>query len=496
MQAADTLTSTAAHAALQRGWTAFREGWRVLAASLHPAPEDAWLTEAQLRFDRRSTKNTPLLMPIAAFFVALAVEAWVPQFQRTAWWVTIAALSVGLYWLGRWRDGLPMHSLDGIRARAKMNTIISALYLTAWCSMSVFLWTPHEPINHMLLILVLACSLAGTIVLSAVHPGIAAVAFTVHALFMLVPTLASPDPLDHTLAGLCAIYMMLMVGQVFALNGSMNKMLRLEHERADLVGSLKAAKEASDRERAQAVSAGRVKSQFLSNMNHELRTPMNAILGFSELIKSKAFGDSIDRYTEYAGIIHESGQNLLSLINDMLDLAKIEGGKLSLRESDVNLSAVIADVVDGAMPKAAEGGIALTKTVQRGLPRIRGDERGLTQIIANLVSNAVKFTPQGGRVAVDVHIGSDGSLVMNVCDTGIGIAAEDQAHVFERFGRGRHDITTHERGSGLGLAIVKGFAEAHDGRVALESELGQGTRVTVVLPAERVLAIAAVAKAG
>ena len=171
----------------------------------------------------------------------------------------------------------------------------------------------------------------------------------------------------------------------------------------------------------------------------------------------------------------------------MLDLAKIEGGRLSLREVDVNLAALITEIVESKTQiRRKDASISLAKNVERGFPKIRGDEQGLRQIVNNLLSNALKYTPPGGCVSVFARIEPDGRLAFGVEDTGIGIAEEDQPVVFERFGQGRHDVTTANKGTGLGLAIVKGFAEAHDGSVTLESALGVGTKVTAYLPAARV----------
>jgi len=323
------------------------------------------------------------------------------------------------------------------------------------------------------------------------HPATAVTVFVTHAIFIVGPLATSPDTLDQTLAGLSTVFILLMAGQAVALNASMTKMLTLDHERAGLVEGLQHAKDESDRERSRASAASRAKSQFLSNMNHELRTPMNAILGFSELMKNLAYGTTPEKCAEYATIIHDSGQNLLALIDDMLDLAKIEGGKLYLRESDFSLAHLIAEAAAENEPAVQEKSISLVKTIERGLPNVHADERGMRQIVANLLSNALKFTPPGGCVTLFARTERDGRIAFGVEDTGIGIAPEDQAHVFERFGHGRHDVATADKGTGLGLAIVKGFAEAHDGDAVLESELGAGTRVTVFLPEERVVKSAA-----
>jgi two-component system cell cycle sensor histidine kinase PleC len=220
-------------------------------------------------------------------------------------------------------------------------------------------------------------------------------------------------------------------------------------------------------------------------MSHELRTPLNAVLGFSEMIFSGAFGANVGKHVEYAKIIHTSGHHLLELINDVLDLAKIEAGGLKLRETDFDFGVVVADCIQLMSVKAAESELDLQSEIAPNLPQIHGDERAIKQVLINLLSNAVKFTPFGGRVSVFAHLLADGSLAFGVTDTGLGIAEEDHTRVFQNFGQGRHDVVTADKGTGLGLPIVKGLVEAHGGRISLTSEVGEGTTVTIVLPATR-----------
>jgi two-component system cell cycle sensor histidine kinase PleC len=467
------------------GW---RQGLDAVVRSVHPTEDEAWLVQAQIGLYERSTRYSALLIPIGGFFIAQACEPWVSRDVRWGWWSVLLAICVTLHVVGRKLTAKPVSTPAGLRGRTRLYLALNALFLTAWCSMSVFLWAPGQPIDHMMLILILACSLAGSVSISAVHPATTVTVLAIHGLFIIAPPAFSASSLDHTLAWLAAIYILLMCGQAVALNGSMTKMLTLDHERAGLVDGLQQAKDESDSERARATAASRAKSQFLSNMNHELRTPMNAILGFSELMKNVAFGTTPEKCAEYAGIIHDSGQNLLVLIDDMLDLAKIEGGKLYLRESEFSFTHLMAEAVAESETAAQAKNISLAKNLEHGLPFVHADERGLRQIVTNLLSNALKFTPPGGCVTAFARAEPDGRLAFGVEDTGIGIAPEDQVHVFERFGHGRHDVATADKGTGLGLAIVKGFAEAHDGTVTLESDLGAGTRVTVYLPKERLVA--------
>jgi two-component system cell cycle sensor histidine kinase PleC len=463
-----------------------RRGFRTVGCSVWPDKADAWLACARLDLYWSTTRYNMLLMPVAAALVAQAVAPWVDARARLLWWSTVTFASLGCNLGSYLVQRLCPATAAGERLRSVIFVALNTLFFCAWCSMSAVLWVPGAVVDHMMLILVLACSLAGCIAITAPHPAIALSAFLVHAAFLVGPTSASNDASDRTLAELAALFVILVLGQSIALNVRMTRMLVLEHERTGLVQDLRLAKEESDRAQARAAEAGEARSQFLSHMNHELRTPMNAILGFSEMIQSKAFGGAVEKYAAYAAIIHDSGQRLLTLINGVLDLARIEGGRLSLREIELDLSQLIRAIAEQYEAKAADAQVSLTISPGNAL-RIRGDERALQQILGHLLSNAIKFTPADGRINVFGRVQSDGRIAFGVVDSGIGVAREDQGNVFERFGRGRHDVTTGERGTGLGLAIVKGFAEAHGGEVRLESKLGAGTRVTVYLPGERIV---------
>jgi two-component system cell cycle sensor histidine kinase PleC len=481
-------TSHKRHSPAAGGTGALTRIQRAIWFSVYPTQENAWRADAQLRLMRSGTKSAVLMMPVAAFFIQLAFKPWVPSLRRNIWWIGLAVACVIIDQIDRRVDRMTGRDAKSVGRKAQFSVVISILFYIGWCSMGVVFWTPGQPEAQMLLVLILACSLAGSTIICAAHPATAVSALVIHTLFLILPTAFGGNRLDLTLALLSAVFVFLVAGQLAGLGEGMSRMLRLEHDRAGLVRKLRAAQRNSEREQGRAFAAGQAKSQFLSNMNHELRTPMNAILGFSELIKTKAFGDATDKYAEYAVIIHDSGHHLLNLIDGMLDLAKIEGGKLSLNEVEVDLQGLISDLIAEHQAAAEEAGRALTASIERGLPHLYADERGLRQIIRNLLSNAIKFTQPAGRINVFARLNPDGSLAFGVTDSGLGIAKDDQEHVFERFGKGRHDVKIEDKGPGLGLAIVKGFAEAHDGRVDLQSEIGAGTRVTVTFPAERVLA--------
>jgi PAS domain S-box-containing protein len=232
--------------------------------------------------------------------------------------------------------------------------------------------------------------------------------------------------------------------------------------------------------------ANRAKSDFLANMSHELRTPLNAILGFSDLIAERAFGDdAVERYAEYARDVHKSGAHLLSIINDILDLSKIEAGQTTLKEHEIPFERIVER--SRALLGDRGQGIAFRLELEHPTPTLCADERMLIQILVNLLSNAFKFTPPGGSVTLSGHTRADGSFAFAVRDTGIGIAPEYLEKVLAPFGQVESAFNRNHQGTGLGLPLAKSLAELHGGSLTLESEPDKGTTVTVVLPAQRVL---------
>ena len=234
--------------------------------------------------------------------------------------------------------------------------------------------------------------------------------------------------------------------------------------------------------------ASRTKSRFLATVSHELRTPLNAIIGFSEIMMNELCGPlENERYREYNKDIHESAGHLLALINDILELSKAEAGKLELQEGVVDLGSLVESSVRLIRQKAVCGEVAIETEIATAAVRLRGDERKLKQVLLNLLSNAVKFTPPGGRVEVRVACDRAGSLVIGVRDTGIGIAEADLPEALEPFGQAGNHAGQSDEGTGLGLPLAKAMIELHGGSLTIDSVLGVGTTVTVVIPSERVL---------
>src|SRR5437868_9665674 len=264
--------------------------------------------------------------------------------------------------------------------------------------------------------------------------------------------------------------------------------LEARAEKDALIGELEQAKAISDEARTRAEAANISKSRFLAQMSHELRTPLNAILGFSEVMKSEVFGPhAVPTYKEYAGDIHNSGVHLLNLINEILDLSRIEAGRYELNEEAVDLALVVTDCHHLLQLRAHNRGITIHEAFEPELPRLWADERACRQICLNLLSNAIKFTPQGGEVWLKVGWTAAGGQYMSVKDNGPGIPEDEIPIVLASFGQGTNAIKSAEQGTGLGLPIAKNLIDMHNGTFTLKSKLRFGTEVIVTFPAERVM---------
>jgi signal transduction histidine kinase len=228
-------------------------------------------------------------------------------------------------------------------------------------------------------------------------------------------------------------------------------------------------------------AASRHKSEFLANMSHELRTPLNAVIGFSEVLQARMFGPLNDKQAEYVDDILHSGRHLLSLINDILDLSKIEAGRVELEPSTFDLAAAIDNALLLVKERAVRRGLRLERALPSELGAIEADERKVKQVLINLLSNAVKFTPEGGTITMRGTRGPE-TITLAVQDTGIGIAATDQALIFEEFRQVGNDYTRKEEGTGLGLALARRFVELHGGRLWVESAVGHGSTFTFTIP--------------
>jgi two-component system cell cycle sensor histidine kinase PleC len=457
-----------------------------IAETVQERARDQRLVQDQLGLALRNLRPNAWMMPALGAVICIMYHQWIPTPMLATWFAIVVAGCVPLGFATRRYGGL----IAPDAAPGRRVAIASGAYLfftLTWSSMAYFLWVPNNDLACLIVIMLLACTVAGNGALVGASRPLTLVAYSSYGVALFLAPLQSGGLIYNGIAVLALLYIGYMVFMSRQIYLTARDMLLLRYEKNALIEALAQSKTESDRAREHAEAASRAKSQFLANMSHELRTPLNAILGFSELITSRLFSHLPEKQIEYAGLIHNSGHHLLTLINDVLDLAKIEAGSWSLRESEVDLAALIGDACAMMEPKAVAGGCKLGCEIAGPLPMVRADERALKQVLLNLASNAVKFTPPDGEITMFAERGAAGEIRFGVRDTGVGIAEDDIAGVFESFGQGRHDVVTADKGTGLGLPIVKGLIESHGGRIALTSRVGEGTTVIVTLPAERTL---------
>ncbi|MEN0001487.1 MAG: HAMP domain-containing sensor histidine kinase [Pseudomonadota bacterium] len=334
----------------------------------------------------------------------------------------------------------------------------------------------------------LILAIATTATICYALPASTIVGFAVPFVVFLWVEISNPSQSTFMAIGLVAASLLFFSFISLRLHRAALVGLSYRNENQTLIAELEMAKSISDEARRRAEEANLAKSRFLASMSHELRTPLNAILGFSEAMNTEVFGPlENDHYRGYAGDIHESGQHLLNLINEILDLSRVEAGKYELREEALHLGVVVDDCVNLVRMKADAKSIKIKAMVQPGLPKLVADEKSLRQIVLNIISNALKFTPAGGLVTIKAGLTSSGGQYITVSDNGPGIPEEEIPIVLSAFGQGSIAIKSAEQGTGLGLPIVQALVQMHGGTFELKSKLREGTVATARFPAKRVL---------
>jgi two-component system cell cycle sensor histidine kinase PleC len=294
-------------------------------------------------------------------------------------------------------------------------------------------------------------------------------------------------PMDLALTAVFAISMAFFTFITDRLYNTNIKLLSFQSEKDDLIAELEVAKSMSDEARRRAEEANLAKSRFLASMSHELRTPLNAILGFSEVMATEVLGPlNNPTYKEYVSDIHTSGQHLLNLINEILDLSRIEAGRYQLNEEAIRLVDIVEDCIGMVQLRARSKNITITEQFEPDMPPVWADEKAIRQAVLNLLSNAVKFTPSAGEIAVKAGWTASGGQYVSIKDNGPGIPEEEIPVVLSAFGQGSIAIKSAEQGTGLGLPIVQALLHKHDGQFYLKSKLREGTECIAILPAKRV----------
>jgi two-component system cell cycle sensor histidine kinase PleC len=424
---------------------------------------------------------------LLAFLVAAAACVWVP-FYKVSGWLTLVVLTTtftavlcrrflaepsAAARIAFWRNFLPgaelLHGLSW--------ALLAGLFIGIDAPGARFFL-----MTALLMVSALTVTLAAAIPI-AVYSGLVPI---VGAIVLSFSGRSDIDSVTMLLMAACAqLFFIFLTNRLYSTSV---ETIAFRAEKDALIAELETAKANSDEARRKAEEANLAKSRFLATMSHELRTPLNAILGFSEVMKNEVFGPHANAsYKEYSGDIHSSGEHLLTLINEILDLSRIEAGKYELNEEAISLAGIADDAAHMLNLRAKAKGQVIRQATEPELPRIWADERAIRQAVLNILANAIKFTPQGGDISVKVGWTATGGQYVTITDTGPGIPEDEIPVVMQTFGRGSLAIKTAEQGSGLGLPIVKGLIDLHGGGFRIKSSPRAGTEVTITLPAERVM---------
>ena len=443
----------------------------------------------------RNELGATLTIPLLAIIIALASMYWAEPQEPVIWLVVLLAARWNLTRLAQKFVSEPRAGLNVARWQNKL-IAAETVYGLAWAGFALVGFHPADHSAHvfifaaLIVVLTLRLMFAAT-VLPIVYAG--TIPMTAG---LIIRFAAQHEPFYWALATMAVGIHIYFIFLAKGLNATVAAMLEFRAEKDALIAQLEESKAISDEARRRAEANNLAKSRFLANISHELRTPLNAILGFSEVTMTEMMGPVGNKvYKEYAEHIHSSGKHLLQVINDILDLSRIEAGKHELHPEQVSLTAVVADCHRLLKLRAESKQLTIVENFQAHLAPLWADEKALRQITLNLLSNALKFTPPSGSITLRIARSGDGGQMLSIRDTGPGIPREELPRVMQAFGQGSLAYHTAEGGTGLGLPIVKSLVEMHGGTFELESELRMGTEAIVRMPAHRVLKPASAAEA-
>lgn len=445
-----------------------------------------WQHQLMIMFIRNQMRVFPA-MPVLALLLAATSLQWAPYPVAIGWF--LAALAC---------QGVQMYLCQAYFARERSHDeqrdwigLLSASELlmgVCWCLPLFLFWVGASSMQHVYLIAsIMAVIAVRLLVVNSFMPvlvagtGVLTIGVALRCVWEAEPVYLA---LGGTIVALEAFFLLVARN----LQETARDMLIFKAQKDSLIEDLKREKAKAEEEKKRAEDASQAKSAFLATMSHELRTPLNAIMGFSEVLKREMFGPmTVPAYKNYADDIHHSGHYLLALINDILDLSRIEAGRLEIQEEPMSVLVAVEEANHLLLLRAAEKNIDVGVHVPDNLPKLMADRRALNQIIINLLSNAIKFTPAGGRIDIRSERNSEGGLSISVKDNGPGIPQHEIETALGAFSRGSLATKKAIDGAGLGLPIVKGLMEAHGGGVRIISGQGPGTEVIVTFPERRVL---------
>ena len=472
-----------------------KEGRVVLAAHLRklrarPAQGSVLKPEFEYELLAMFVKNelsARITIPLLAVIFSLASMFWAPVVQAAAWLAAVIAMK--FFMIAACRKFLAQPRADlRIAPWRDMFVWLELATGIAWGGMAVVGLGTRDAISHVFILCSLIVLLAIRMTFASSVMTLLYVGTTPMTLAVCMRLLMQGHPFYLAMAAMAVGLQVYFIFLARGLNSTALAMLEFRAEKDALIAEIEEEKSISDEARRRAEAANVAKSRFLATMSHELRTPLNAILGFSEVMTAQLLGPMPNQgYLEYAANIHASGRHLLQLINEILDLSRIEAGRYELQEEPIGLCEIVKDCHRLLALRADSKGLQVVLEFAKGLEPIWADERAIRQICLNLMSNALKFTPRGGRVTLTVASTPEGGQLLSVKDTGPGIPKEEIPRVMQAFGQGSLAQQTAEGGTGLGLPIVQNLITLHGGTLALSSELRKGTEAVVCLPKSRVL---------
>ncbi|WP_458756492.1 sensor histidine kinase [Afipia sp. TerB] len=430
--------------------------------------------------------SASLVVMLLVVATGLLSSFWVPAISAAVWTCGILVIHAVVIRYCTKFLAVPASPANTKKWRRRF-VLLDLLYGLSW---TVVLIHPSgiDVVSNTLMLFVMLLVIAVSTMMAASLP-IAAFAATIPVTTAIAANYVLRGTFDDyilaALAVTAACYFALLAHR---LHSTTLATLEARAEKDALIGELEQAKAISDEARHRAEAANVSKSRFLAQMSHELRTPLNAILGFSEVMKSEIFGaHAVEAYKDYSADIHNSGVHLLNLINEILDLSRIEAGRYELNEEPVSLVHVVADCHHLLKLRASSRGITIHEVFEQDMPKLWGDERAMRQVVLNLLSNSIKFTPPGGEIWLKAGWTASGGQYLSVKDTGSGIAEDEIPIVLASFGQGSNSIKSAEQGAGLGLPIAKSLIDMHGGTFTLKSKLRIGTEVIITFPPERVM---------